>query len=58
MVQEGPSDSTTPPGQGRRLGAGAIASLSGVALLVIFMIQNTQRVPAHPGQGGDQDQRR
>ena len=28
----------------RRLGGGAIASLTGVGLLVIFMIQNTQRV--------------
>jgi hypothetical protein len=44
MVQESPSDSTRPPAQGRRLGAGAIASLSGVGLLVIFMIQNTERV--------------
>jgi hypothetical protein len=44
MVQESPSDSTTPPAQGRRLGGGAIASLSGVGLLVVFMIQNTQRV--------------
>ena len=30
--------------EGRRLGAGAIASLSGVGLLLIVMIQNTQRV--------------
>jgi uncharacterized integral membrane protein len=44
MVQERPSDSTRPPGEGRRLGGGAIASLSGVGLLVIFMVQNTQRV--------------
>jgi len=44
MVQERPSDSTTPPAQGRRLGGGAIASLSGLGLLVIFMIQNTERV--------------
>jgi uncharacterized integral membrane protein len=44
MVQESPSDSTRPPAQGRRLGGGAIASLSGVGLLVIFMIQNTERV--------------
>ena len=43
MAQESPSDSTTPPAEGRRLGGGAIASLSGVALLVIFMIQNTTR---------------
>ena len=49
MVQESPSDSTTPPAQGRRLGAGAIASLSGLGLLVIFMIQNTERV-RQPGQ--------
>jgi uncharacterized integral membrane protein len=31
-------------GRGRRLGSGAIASLSGVALLIVFMIQNTQKV--------------
>ena len=35
MAQEGPSDSTTPPAQGRRLAGGAIASLSGVGLLLI-----------------------
>jgi uncharacterized integral membrane protein len=44
MVQERPSDSTSPPPEGRRLGGGTIVSLSGVGLLVIFMIQNTQRV--------------
>ena len=44
MAQESPSDSRTPPAQGRRLGGGAIASLSGLGLLVIFMIQNTERV--------------
>ena len=44
MVQENPSDSTRPPAEGRRLGGGAIASLSGVGLLLIFMIQNTERV--------------
>ena len=44
MVQESPSDSTRPPAEGRRLGGGAIASLSGVGLLLIFMIQNTERV--------------
>ena len=44
MVQERPSDITRPPAEGRRLGGGAIASLSGVGLLVIFMIQNTERV--------------
>ena len=44
MVQESPSDSTRPPAEGRRLGGGAIASLSGVGLLLIFMIQNTDRI--------------
>jgi uncharacterized integral membrane protein len=44
MVQERPSDSARPPAEGRRLGGGAIASLTGIGLLVIFMIQNTQRV--------------
>ena len=44
MVQESPSDSTRPPAEGRRLGGGAIASLTGLGLLLIFMIQNTQRV--------------
>src|SRR4029453_4632976 len=44
LVQESPSDSTRPPAEGRRLGGGAIASLSGVGLLLIFMIQNTERV--------------
>ena len=44
MVQERPSDSTSPPADGGRLGGGAIASLTGVGLLLIFMIQNTQRV--------------
>ena len=32
---------------GRRLGGGAIASLSGVAVLLIFVIQNTQEVRFH-----------
>jgi len=33
--------------EGRRLGGGAIASLSGVAVLLIFIIQNTQDVKFH-----------
>jgi uncharacterized integral membrane protein len=37
------NDSTT-TSDGRKLGGGAIASLSGVAVLVIFMIQNTADV--------------
>ena len=44
MVQDSPSDNARPPAEGRRLGGGAIASLSGLGLLVIFMIQTTQRV--------------
>ena len=33
-----------PKSEGRRLGGGAIASITGVGLLVIFMIQNTEDV--------------
>jgi len=44
MVEEHPRGS----GGGRgRLGGGAIASLVGVALLVIFMVQNRERVTLH-----------
>ena len=32
---------------GRRLGGGAIASLSGLAVLLIFVVQNTEDVPFH-----------
>jgi len=39
-----PGGSTGPDGDGRRLGGGAIATLTGVALLLIFMIQNTESV--------------
>ena len=34
----------SPQANGRRLGGGAIASLTGVGLLVIFMFQNTEDV--------------
>lgn len=45
MVQTGPSDSTTgAAGERRRLGGGAIATLVGVGLLVVVIIQNRQRV--------------
>jgi hypothetical protein len=44
MVQESPSDSPRPPAEAHRLGGGAIASLTGLGLLLIFMIQNTERV--------------
>ena len=44
MVQRSPGDGTSPLSEGRRLGGAAIASLTGVALLVIFMVQNTESV--------------
>ena len=46
MVQQGGDLGATSPAerQGLRLGGGAIASLSGVAALVIFMVQNTNDV--------------
>jgi len=46
MVQPTPSQATSNSveGHGLRLGSGAIASLSGVALLIVFMIQNTEKV--------------
>jgi uncharacterized integral membrane protein len=46
MVQQSPGDNATGTAEGGRfrLGAGAIASLVGVALLIAFMIQNTERV--------------
>lgn len=37
----------TEDGQAARLSGGAIASISGLALLVIFMIQNTADVTLH-----------
>ena len=42
MVQMGPG--MGPESEGRRLGGGAIASLVGVGLLVVFMLQNTESV--------------
>jgi len=49
MVEQGPggSPSRSGQGQGRRLGGGAIASLSGVGVLLVFMVQNTQDVSVH-----------
>jgi uncharacterized integral membrane protein len=44
MVLIRPGGSTGPEAGGRRLGGGAIASLIGVGLLLIFMIQNTESV--------------
>jgi uncharacterized integral membrane protein len=45
MTQESPSGGTTAPG--RRLGGGAIASLTGIGLLLIFIFQNTAEVRLH-----------
>ena len=42
MTQQG-----EPAQESRRLGGGAIASLSGLAVLAIFVIQNTQDVRFH-----------
>ena len=46
MVQQSPDDSTSgaAKGHGLQLGGGVIASLTGVGLLLIFMIQNTEDV--------------
>jgi len=44
MVQDSPGGGG---GERGRLGGGAIASLIGVALLVIFMVQNRERVTLH-----------
>ncbi|MGH9251584.1 MAG: lipopolysaccharide assembly protein LapA domain-containing protein [Acidimicrobiales bacterium] len=46
MVQRSSDDGTMPEAEqrGLRLGGGAIASLTGGAALVIFMIQNTDDV--------------
>ena len=40
-------DSPEGRGEGRRLSSGAVASLVGVALLVVFVAQNTERVRLH-----------
>jgi uncharacterized integral membrane protein len=46
MVEQGSSDSRNDQAQAprRRIGAGAITGLTGVALLLVFMIQNTEDV--------------
>ena len=41
------SQQAEPAQERRRLGGGAIASLSGLAVLVIFVVQNTQEVRFH-----------
>jgi uncharacterized integral membrane protein len=45
MVQERATDSLSPQPDRRWLSGGAVASLVGVALLLIFMIQNADSVP-------------
>jgi len=47
MVQQSSGDGSAQVvgKEGARLGGGAIATLVGVGLLVVFMIQNTQEVP-------------
>ena len=47
MVQQSSGDGSAQVAgkEGARLGGGAIATLVGVGLLVVFMIQNTQEVP-------------
>jgi uncharacterized integral membrane protein len=42
--QSGTDNGGSGGGRGFRLGGGAIASLSGVAVLIIFMVQNTEDV--------------
>ena len=46
MAQQSPSDGRNGPaqGQGCQLSGGAITGLTGLGLLVIFMIQNTEDV--------------
>lgn len=46
MGQQSPAEGTSAAaaGQRRRFGGGAIASLTGVGLLVVFMIQNSEDV--------------
>ncbi len=43
MVQQSPGGNSSRA----RLSGGAIASLAGVGLLVIFMVQNTEKVTLH-----------
>jgi uncharacterized integral membrane protein len=43
-MYKGSSDGTSPQADARRLSGGAIASLVGSALLLIFMVQNTESV--------------
>src|SRR5688572_26223845 len=44
LVQQSPGDTRSGAADGTGLGAGAIATLTGVALLLVFMVQNTEDV--------------
>ena len=44
MVLKDPNENASSQAEQRRLGGGAIASLVGVGLLLIFMFQNTESV--------------
>lgn len=44
MIGQGSTDGSSGQADGRRLGGGAIASLVGIGLLLIFMLQNTNSV--------------
>jgi len=44
MMQQSPGPASDDVNRGLRLGGGAIASLVGLAALVIFMLQNTEDV--------------
>jgi uncharacterized integral membrane protein len=44
MVEQRPNDSASEATPARRLGGGAIASLIGAVLLVVFVVQNTDKV--------------
>ena len=41
------NENAAPTTEGRRLGGGAIASLVGVGVLLVFVLQNTQDVRFH-----------
>ena len=43
-MYEGQAEATSPAGDARGLSGGAIASLTGLGLLIVFMIQNTESV--------------
>ena len=44
MVQQGPVSNASSAGERRRLSGGAITSMVGLGLLLVFMVQNTEDV--------------